>query len=103
MSFLRFSRNRQKRPHMRYMLVITPMILLGTLTGSYAVLRRTQPALLHVALRKLHLRPSNQITKISPSAALEDAAERNRLPEYVDIPAASTDELTAALPPDPSE
>jgi len=85
------------------MLVITPVVLMGTLTGGYAVLKATQPALLHKVLRGLHLRDSSQIIKVSPSAVLEDAAERSRLPEYVDVPAAPTEELTPALPPDPSD
>src|SRR5277367_5797320 len=36
MSFLRFKSKRQTRPQIKYMLVITPVVLMGTLTGGEA-------------------------------------------------------------------
>src|ERR1017187_144876 len=88
-------------PHVRRMkrklyAAVLAVLLIAACLGAYRIIKRRhavdefgRPASLH---------PGSGSASADPSAQLENPLQRESLPEYQDVPAAATAELTPAIP-----
>ena len=72
------------------------VLLIGALLGGYRIVKRRYAR--DEFGRPVTLHPGGGSANADPSAKPEDPLERESLPEYQDIPAATTAELTPSLP-----
>jgi quinoprotein glucose dehydrogenase len=66
--------------------------------GIYLTFSQTNPAIVRKAAHRLALYAAAMGFRRAGSTTIEDAAKRNRLPEYQNLPAANSAELTPASP-----
>jgi quinoprotein glucose dehydrogenase len=90
-------------PHVRRMkrklyAAVFAVLLIAASLGAYRIVKRRHAA--DEFGRPASLHPGSGSASADPSAKLEDPLQRDSLPEYQDIPAATTAELTPAIPTD---
>src|ERR1035438_2426289 len=77
---------------------VLAVLLIAASLGAYRIVKRRHAA--DEFGRPASLHPGSGSASADPSAKLENPLQRESLPEYQDVPAATTDELTPAIATD---